>query len=225
MTRGTAATSSGRPGHACVYGFRRTSPSSLDDSRWPPENLASIWRNWTIATLESTITVTEDGGYRVALDDADGLTSEGMEYFIRVMDDRPPDVRIAPSGRRSAASRRWKRSRSKHAPTMITGSRASSWSTRWRAARRRWCRSRRVAGTNMARIGSRLLAAEDLGVKPGDVDRATTRGRATLPAASRSTLSRERDLLSRGEAVQRGVPRSAQSQAMAAATGDSSSKA
>ena len=30
----------------------------------------------------------------MALVDADGLTSEGIEYFIRVMDDRPPDVHI-----------------------------------------------------------------------------------------------------------------------------------
>ena len=37
----------------------------------------------------------KDDSYRIRLADADGLTSDGdSEYFIRLMDDRPPDVRI-----------------------------------------------------------------------------------------------------------------------------------
>jgi hypothetical protein len=44
--------------------------------------------------------VAEDGSYRVALADADGLSSPGdTEYFIRTLEDRPPDVRIVrPAG-------------------------------------------------------------------------------------------------------------------------------
>ena len=39
--------------------------------------------------------IAEDGSYRVALADADGLSSPGdTEYFIRTLEDRPPDVRI-----------------------------------------------------------------------------------------------------------------------------------
>ena len=50
-------------------------------------------------TLESTLTVKEEAAYRVGLVDPDGLSSEGIEYFVRVMDDRPPDVHILrPSG-------------------------------------------------------------------------------------------------------------------------------
>ena len=41
----------------------------------------------------------EEAAYRVGLVDPDGLSSEGIEYFVRVMDDRPPDVHILrPSG-------------------------------------------------------------------------------------------------------------------------------
>ena len=44
--------------------------------------------------------IAEDGSYRVALADADGLSSPGdTEYFIRTLEDRPPDVRIVrPAG-------------------------------------------------------------------------------------------------------------------------------
>src|SRR5687767_6314581 len=41
------------------------------------------------------LTVAKDGSYRVALNDVDGLRNEGdTEYFIRMLNDRPPDVRI-----------------------------------------------------------------------------------------------------------------------------------
>lgn len=48
------------------------------------------------------IKVAEDGSYRVALVDDDGLDNPGeTEYFIRTLDDRPPDVRIlSPAGDR-----------------------------------------------------------------------------------------------------------------------------
>lgn len=43
----------------------------------------------------ATLDLTEDTSYRVALEDRDGLTSRGeTEYFIRLLNDRPPDVRI-----------------------------------------------------------------------------------------------------------------------------------
>jgi hypothetical protein len=46
-------------------------------------------------SLDSSLTIEGDGSYRVALRDHDGLESAGdTEYFIRTLDDRPPDVRI-----------------------------------------------------------------------------------------------------------------------------------
>lgn len=53
---------------------------------------------------EVAFTVARDGAYRIALTDTDAVDNgEGTEYFIRVMDDRPPDVRIIrPAGDRGA---------------------------------------------------------------------------------------------------------------------------
>jgi hypothetical protein len=52
--------------------------------------------------LEGELTIGEDSSYRVALADTDGLTNPGeIEYFIRALQDRPPDVRITrPTGDR-----------------------------------------------------------------------------------------------------------------------------
>ncbi len=45
--------------------------------------------------LTATLPITADGSYRVALTSHDGLAAPGdTEYFIRVLDDRPPEVRI-----------------------------------------------------------------------------------------------------------------------------------
>jgi hypothetical protein len=51
---------------------------------------------------EGELLITEDGSYRVALADGDGLSNPGeTEYFIRTLEDRPPDVRvIRPAGDR-----------------------------------------------------------------------------------------------------------------------------
>ena len=49
--------------------------------------------------LEASLEVSRDGSYRIGLLDLDGLTNPGgTEYFIRVMDDRPPEVRILRPG-------------------------------------------------------------------------------------------------------------------------------
>ncbi|HYE87712.1 MAG TPA: DUF4175 family protein [Vicinamibacterales bacterium] len=45
--------------------------------------------------FSAELRVTKDGSYRVALNDVDGLSNDGgTEYFIRMLNDRPPDVRI-----------------------------------------------------------------------------------------------------------------------------------
>ena len=49
--------------------------------------------------VEGDLVLAKDDSYRIGLTDADGLQSSGdTEYFIRVMDDRPPDVRILRPG-------------------------------------------------------------------------------------------------------------------------------
>src|SRR5262249_28126693 len=45
--------------------------------------------------LSGSMKLVEDGAYRVALADAEGLASHGdTEYFIRTMEDRPPEVHV-----------------------------------------------------------------------------------------------------------------------------------
>ncbi|BCS32898.1 hypothetical protein TBR22_A21220 [Luteitalea sp. TBR-22] len=53
---------------------------------------------------EVAFTVARDGAYRIALTDIDAIANgDETEYFVRVMDDRPPDVRIIrPAGDRGA---------------------------------------------------------------------------------------------------------------------------
>src|SRR3954471_246380 len=53
--------------------------------------------------LTGALQVSGDGSYRVALADTDGLTSRGdTEYFIRTLEDRPPEVHVV----RPASDRR-----------------------------------------------------------------------------------------------------------------------
>jgi hypothetical protein len=53
--------------------------------------------------LQASLQVGRDGSYRVALSDAAGLASRGdTEYFIRTLDDRPPEVHVT----RPASDRR-----------------------------------------------------------------------------------------------------------------------
>lgn len=49
--------------------------------------------------LDGTLKVAQDGSYRIALGDSDGLRNPGdTEYFIRTLEDRPPEVRITRPG-------------------------------------------------------------------------------------------------------------------------------
>jgi hypothetical protein len=53
--------------------------------------------------LRGSLKVVADGAYRIALADAEGLTSRGdTEYFIRILEDRPPEVHVV----RPASDRR-----------------------------------------------------------------------------------------------------------------------
>ena len=149
--------------------------------------------------------------------DADGL-DVGRHGVSHPPDGRPSAGRpFAAAGRRSADHPARGSHRSKRAPTTTTASPASTWSTRSPAAKRRSCRSRRSAARTCrasARACSRRrISASSLATSITYYARARDVARAKP-----STLSRERDLLPRGEAVQRGVSM-AQSQAMAAATG------
>ena len=55
--------------------------------------------------VSEPLTIVEDGSYRVALSGVDGLTNPGdTEYFIRMLEDRPPDVHLVRPARDRAVT-------------------------------------------------------------------------------------------------------------------------
>ena len=138
--------------------------------------------------LQSTLTVKEEGSYRVRLVDGDGLSSEGIEYFVRVMDDRPPTVHILrPSGDQQITPLEEVPIEARADDDFGIASLDMVYSVAGGAEK--VVPFTNVGGTDLARIGSRVLAAEDLKVKPGDVIAYYARAR-DVARAKRSTLAR-----------------------------------
>jgi hypothetical protein len=118
---------------------------------------------------EADLLLSKDDSYRIRLSDADGLESNGEpEYFIRLMDDRPPDVRILrPSADQPITP----------LEEVPIEARAdddygiASFDLVYAVAggSEHVVPFERVTGTNEQKVGTRLLPAEDLHVKPGDV--------------------------------------------------------
>lgn len=139
-------------------------------------------------TLESTLTVTEEAAYRVGLVDPDGLGSEGIEYFVRVMDDRPPEVHILrPSGDQQITPLDEVPIEARADDDFGIASFEMVYAVGGGAEKVVPFTS--IGGTSTARIGSRVLAAEDLHVTPGDVIAYYARAR-DIARAKLSTLSR-----------------------------------
>ena len=142
--------------------------------------------------LEGDLVLARDDSYRIRLADADGLrTDTDTEYFIRLMDDRPPDVRILrPAGDQQitpleevAIEARAEDDYGIEALDLVysvPGGPSKS------------VPFARTSGTDVVRLGAHLLAAEDLNVKPGDVityyARARDVGRGKRPTETRSDM-------------------------------------
>jgi hypothetical protein len=138
--------------------------------------------------LESTLTLKEEGAYRVRLQDSDGLSSEGVEYFVRVMDDRPPTVHILrPSGDQQITPLEEVPIEARADDDFGIASLEMVYSVA--GGPEKVVPFTSLGGTDVARIGSRMLAAEDLKVQPGDVIAYYARAR-DVPHAKRSTLTR-----------------------------------
>jgi hypothetical protein len=139
-------------------------------------------------TLESTITVKDEAAYRVGLLDPDGLRSEGIEYFVRVMDDRPPEVHILrPSGDTQIMPLEEVPIEARADDDFGIASLDMVYSVS--GGPEKIVPFTALGGTSIARIGSRMLAAEDLRVTPGDVIAYYARAR-DIPRAKQSTLAR-----------------------------------
>ena len=139
-------------------------------------------------SLESSLTVKSETSYRVALVDADGLRSEGVEYFVRIMDDRPPVVHILrPSGDQQITPL-------DEVPIEVRadddyGIASLDMVYSVGGGPEKVVPFSTLGGTELARIGSRMLAAEDLKVKPGDVIAYYARAR-DVARAKQSTMAR-----------------------------------
>jgi hypothetical protein len=140
--------------------------------------------------LMANLTVSKDGSYRVALNDIDGMRNDGdTEYFIRMLNDRPPEVRIIrPAGDKQVSpleevviEARADDDYGVRALELVVKSNAG--------------REKVIAlggGKEAVATGQHTVFLEDLNVKPGDVvtyhARATDVGRGRRSTESRSDI-------------------------------------
>lgn len=124
---------------------------------------------------ETSFTVVRDGSYRVDLTDADGLRSDrSTEYFVRVTDDRPPEVRIVrPEGDRQVTPLEEVEIDAQAEDDYQVGSLDLVYAVG--AQPERVVPLSRRPGPSLS--GRHLLPLEDLDVKPGDMIRAYARAR------------------------------------------------
>lgn len=119
--------------------------------------------------LEADLVVARDDAYRISLVDRDGLgADDDSEYFIRVMEDRPPDVRILrPSGDQGITPLQEVAIEARAEDDYGVAALDLVYSVA--GGPERTVRFSRVSGTASDRTGAHLLAAEELRVRPGDV--------------------------------------------------------
>ena len=138
-------------------------------------------------TFESRLTLAREGSYRASVADAHGLRGESVEYFIRLVADRPPEIHIVrPSGDQEITPLEEVTIEAKAGDDF--GVAAMDMVFAVSGGREHVVPFQKMTGTSTARAGSRLLAAEALGVKPGDVISYYARAR-DVPHAKPSTLA------------------------------------
>ena len=143
-------------------------------------------------TLDADLVLTKDDSYRIRLLDEDGLRSDGdSEYFIRLMDDRPPDVRILrPSSDQGITPLEEVSIEARAEDDYGVAALDLVYSVG--GGTERAVPFVRVPGGDTQMSGTYLLAAEDLDVRPGDVityyARARDIGRGKPSSVSRSDL-------------------------------------
>ena len=140
--------------------------------------------------FETTMTLARDASYRVAVRDADGLANdESTEYFIRLMDDAPPDVRIV----RPAGDQRVTPLAEVAVEARADDDHGVSGLELVYAVRGQDERVVPIAGGGgRSATGRHLIYLEDLGVSPGDFvsfyARARDIARGKQPTESRSDI-------------------------------------
>ena len=189
---------------------RWTSPSP-PTSRWhaAPLTMADgstpAARRPARTVLTASMPIRADGSYRVALTDVDGLENPGdTEYFIRMLNDRPPDVRMMRPGGDKQVTPLEEVTIEARADDdfgvaalelvfQVPGQEGHRGAVRDRS------RGRRPAA-------STLVQLEDLGVEAGRLRHLLRAGPRRRPGR-RGDRDAQRHLLPRGEAVRGGVRR------------------
>ena len=151
--------------------------------------------------LKADLVVSKDGSYRVTLNDADGLTNGvGTEYFIRMLNDRPPDVRILrPAGDKQVSpleeveiEARADDDYGVRSLELVIKSNTGAEKVIPIDSRSDAARAGPPARGRPLVAGTHTVFLEDLKVKPGDVvtyhARATDVGRGRKPTESRSDI-------------------------------------
>jgi len=143
-------------------------------------------------TVETDLVLARDDSYRIRLADTDGLVSrDEAEYFIRVMDDRPPDVRILrPSADQQITPLEEVPIEARADDDYGIGRFELVYAVA--GGGEHVVPFERVTGTDIQKVGIRVLPAEDLRVKPGDVityyARATDVGRGKRSTQATSDI-------------------------------------
>jgi hypothetical protein len=119
--------------------------------------------------LQAELVLSKDDSYRVRLTDRDGLASDDdSEYFIRLMDDRPPDVRILrPTADQGITPLEEVAIEARAEDDYGIASLDLVYAVG--GGPEHTVPFRQIVGGDTQRTGAYLLAAEDLKVKPGDV--------------------------------------------------------
>jgi hypothetical protein len=135
------------------------------------------------------LVLARDDAYRVKLEDREGMKAVGdVEYFIRLMDDRPPGIRIVrPAADQGITPLQEVAIEARADDDHGVASMELVYTVAGRPPRT--VRFARTTGTEVDRIGSYMLHAEDLGVQPGDVITYYARAR-DVARGKRSTETR-----------------------------------
>jgi hypothetical protein len=142
--------------------------------------------------FETELVLTQDNSYRIELADRDGLTSAGdTEYFIRLMEDRPPDVRILrPGGDQKVTALEEVTIEARADDDHGIASLELVYTTS--GGRTHVVPFARASGPATSRLGAHLLEIEALRVQPGDVisyyARARDVGRGKRASETRSDM-------------------------------------
>jgi hypothetical protein len=141
--------------------------------------------------LNADLVVAKDGSYRIALNDVDGLSNDGgTEYFIRMLNDRPPEVRILrPAGDKQVSPLEEVAIEARADDDY--GVRSLELVIKSAAGKEKVVPLAADGKTSVA-VGAHTVFLEDLNVKPGDVvtyhARATDVGKGRRSTESRSDI-------------------------------------